>query len=116
MNKFLLKFFAVATATLVSLNTLGATLDFQYGEGKDEKGVGSHKKEYYDVAIFLPGATFGDMKITGVKVPLIDKENLSNVSLWLTTDLAVGTVDGKNVIYVDILRKDAEISNDTYSS
>lgn len=113
MNKFLLKFFAVATATFVSLNTLGATLDFQYGEGKDEKGVGSHKKENYDVAIFLPGTTFGDMKITGVKVPLIDKENLSNISLWLTTDLAVGTVDGKNVIYVDILRKDAEISNDT---
>lgn len=113
MNKFLQRFFTVATALFISLNAAGATLDFQYGEGKEVKGVGTHKKENYDVAIYLPGATFSNMKITGLKVPLIEKENLSEISLWLTTDLSVSTVDGKNVILTDILRKDAVISNDT---
>lgn len=80
-------------ATLIGAAFMGsaaaADYDFTYADG--EVGFyGYQKKETYDIAIFLPGATFEGMKVKSVSVPVYAEKgiaNYKNPKVWLSSEL-----------------------------
>lgn len=95
MKKVLLASFICSTL----LSSAAETMEFSYVDGPEDGFFGTMKKENYDVAIFLPGDQFKDLKVANIKALLnprkADSKDYScyeNLSVWVSSEL---TLDGK---------------------
>ena len=63
-------------------------VDFSYTYGaEDYEMTGTGKAETYDVAIFLSDPSLTGSKIKAFKVPFIQSENITDISVWASTEL-----------------------------
>ena len=105
MKKYLL----ASWLALAAIAAQAATLDFTYNfAGGGNRSYGFNKAETYDVAIRLDNPSLVGAKVTGIRVAIPD-DNISNVSAWLTSDLKLKKVDGRNVNDPDIMSVAGEI-------
>lgn len=94
---------------MAALASQAATLDFTYNySGAGNRSYGFSKTETYDVAIRLDNPSFVGAKVTGLRVA-VPEENTGNVSAWMTSELKLKKVNGKNVNDPDITSVNAEI-------
>lgn len=83
---------------------------FSYAYETDGE-YGTLKKETYDVAIFLPGETFGGYKIKKIECPLNSSTGYKDGLAWLTKELKLESK--KNV--ADIATWQCEVNGSTVS-
>ncbi len=89
MKKALL---ATLIGATVASGASAAVYDFSYASG-ELYFDGYSKKQTYDIAIFLPGDTFGGMKITSISAPVNADNggrgigNYQDPSVWLSSEL-----------------------------
>lgn len=89
------------------IDDTGGEAVFGYDMGNTETDLwGTSKTETYDVAMHLDGNMFKGKTIRGFRVPLVDLEHIANVKVWLASELALETVDDKNVNKADIVVKE----------
>ncbi len=86
-----------------------ADIDFSYAEGELNR-FGTRKTENYDVAIRLNDSGFVGNKIKGFTVPVCT-EGISNVRMWLSTELKIETVGGKRVNVADVMEAEAVVED-----
>lgn len=110
MKKELLSLLVVGAATFAVTDTVAAAtttqMDFTYVDG-DTIPWGNNKMESFDVAIFVPGSTMQGKKINSITVPM-RAPVAQNISIWLSSDLALKNVNGLRVADPDILQVDVE--------
>ena len=108
MKKFLHAFLTIcAGAFMLAQSAMGGELTFTYASG-DTVPWGNNKLETYDVAMFIPGTALKGKKITKITVPCRAYQVATNVSLWLSSDLKLKTVDGVKCADADILQETME--------
>lgn len=83
-----------------------AEIEYSFAGG-EISGFGTGKKEIYDVAIRLKGSSFIGKHITGVSVPV--SASVKNPQVWLSEELGLGLVEGKEVNIPDILSVPVDI-------
>lgn len=66
-----------------------ATMDFSYADGDGLAAFGRGKTENIDVAMCLDNPSLIGMKITKIQAYINTTEEISNTSLWLTSELAL---------------------------
>lgn len=106
MRKFLNIAF-VPLALFGSVAVFPVERPFSFGQGELIE-FGTQKKETYEVAFRLEPGFFEGGIITAINVPVRD-EDISNVRLWLTDELTVELVDGKNITVPDIFEARASV-------
>lgn len=110
MKKELLSLLVVGAAAFAVTDTVAAAtttqMDFTYVDG-DTIPWGNNKMESFDVAIFVPGSTMQGKKINSITVPM-RAPVAQNISIWLSSDLALKNVNGLRVADPDILQVDVE--------
>ncbi|MDE5773885.1 MAG: hypothetical protein K2H86_05460, partial [Muribaculaceae bacterium] len=72
---------------------------------------GFNREETYDVAIFLDQPELYGCEINTISVPLAGNPGISNTSIWLSSELNLKRVNGRNVNAPDILSVDVEVSD-----
>ncbi len=97
-----------------SETALATILPVSFGQGENLE-FGTQKKEMYEVALRITPGEFEGGKITGIRVP-VRNADISGVKLWLSRELKVELVDGKNITVPDILELPATINNDGIAS
>lgn len=75
----------------IAASATAADVTFSYAYQPDNS-FGSQKKETCDVAIFLPGETFGGYKIKAIEGPLNTSSGYKDGAVWLSSELKL---DGK---------------------
>lgn len=109
MKKYLKALLTVcAGAFVLAQSVMGGELKFSYASG-DTVPWGNNKLETYDVAIFIPGTALKGKKISQITVPC-RATNATNISLWLSSELKLKTVDGVKCADPDILQVNMENS------
>lgn len=104
------KAFCLAFTLLLGCEAGFATrIPFTYGQGENLE-FGTQKKENYDVALRILPGQFSGGNIVGITVPVLSSD-ISNVHLWLSSELKVELVDGKNKTVPDILDLEAHVSD-----
>lgn len=86
-----------------------AQTSYDYSAGLDNtKMFGSEKAETYDAAIDLTNPALVGMKVTSITVPLLPapEENVVDLKFFMTKELTVQLIDGKNVNVADIATYD----------
>lgn len=102
---------STAVLTLFAGSGLAFAIERPFSFGQGEKlEFGTQKKETYEVAFRLEPGFFEGGKVTKINVP-VKEENISNVKLWLTNELTVELVDGKNITVPDILELQATVTD-----
>jgi len=111
----------LATALLAAMALLPAQASadtgdatFSYDSGKGNQSMaGTMKKENYNVAIRLEGKGLTGVVIKGVRVPLKGVGNISNVKVWLSSELKTTTdASKKKVNDPDITSQDVTVTGD----
>ncbi|MGM9860788.1 MAG: hypothetical protein ACI31C_08535 [Muribaculaceae bacterium] len=105
-----MKFKLLSFVVLACNSLMGAyAYDFSYNyEGQEIYGYGTSKAESYDVAVFLDNPSLIGAKVTGIRVPLAD-DGVSAASAWLSTELSLKKVNGRNVNDPNIAQKSGEV-------
>lgn len=93
MKKVLLAFFICSAL----LSSAAETREFSYVDDSVDNFVGTQRKENYDVAIFLPGNQFKNLKVAKITAQLNGREkdnvkdysNYSNISVWVSSELTL---------------------------
>ena len=111
IRKFAIAGMCCLTAAIPAFS---ADIEFSYAEGELSR-FGTKKTENYDVAIRLFDPGFTGNTIKGISVPVCT-EGISNVRLWLSTELKIETIDGKRVNVADIMETPATVSADGIAS
>ncbi|MBD5312440.1 MAG: hypothetical protein HDS13_09860 [Bacteroides sp.] len=111
IRKFALAGIGCLTAVIPAFS---ADIEFSYAEG-DTSRFGTKKTENYDVAIRLFDPGFTGNTIKGFSVPVCT-EGISNVRLWLSTELKIETVGDKRVNVVDIVEVPVTVGEDGIAS
>lgn len=107
MRKIFLAAFAAYALTGQS-----AEVDFSYNTNNSPaKWFGYNKAENYDVAILIDNPALYGSSIMGFEVDVPNSDKLNNVSGWLSTDLILKRVNGKNVNTPDICSQEGGIQN-----
>lgn len=111
---------AAALAILAAVGAVSAqesrlmfSCDTGRGNTGNFGGVGTPLKQDYDVAVKVDGTLFKGLTIEAIRVPMGEMENLSNLKVWLTKELALKTVDGKKQNVADITTEDAADAYET---
>lgn len=76
------------------------------GKGKATT-FGTSKKESYNVAIHLTDKSLAGVTIKRIRIPMDSADNVSNLCVWLTTELQLKTENGKKVNDPNILSQEA---------
>ena len=85
------------------------TMSFSYDDGTTASGLwGTGKKETYDVAIRLNNPGLVGTTIKGVTICLPRTQAVSDLKVWMSKSLTLGTVDGKKQNIADITTQDAD--------
>lgn len=80
----------------VSPSDVGSSINYGYYTGDEEIGMfGEAKPQTYDVAMLVQHPVIGGTHIESVTIPVMDAEGLSNIKVWLSSQLRVE--DNKNV-------------------
>ena len=80
----------------VDLTDVGGSINYGYYQGYEEIGMyGEAKPQTYDVAIHIQNPALVGTHIESVTIPVMDAEGLTNIKVWLSSQLRVE--DGKNV-------------------
>lgn len=109
MKKTILLMTAAMMTAITS--AFAAPLDFSYNFGAaTPEYYGTGKAETYDVAIRLANPSFVGATVTGLRVPLMS-EATAEASVWLSSELKLKKVSGKNVTNPDIMSQSAEIAD-----
>lgn len=87
-------------------------LSYDFNSGT-QRNYGYNKEERYDVAIKIEDANLAGYKITGLSVHLRGGEAITDAKGWLSTDLILKKVNGKNVNMPDIAEKEGIIKEET---
>lgn len=79
----------------VDPSDVGASINYGYYTGGEEIGMfGEGKPQTYDVAIHVQNPALVGTHIESVTIPVMDAEALTNIKVWLSSQLRVE--DGKN--------------------
>ena len=109
MKKTILLMTAAMMTAITS--AFAAPLDFSYNfDATTSEYYGTGKAETYDVAIRLANPSFTGATVTGIRVPLMS-EAIAEASVWLSSELKLKKVGGKNVNNPDITSQTAEIAD-----
>ena len=109
MKKTILLMTAAMMTAITS--AFAAPLDFSYNfDATTSEYYGTGKAETYDVAIRLANPSFTGATVTGIRVPLMS-EATAEASVWLSSELKLKKVGGKNVNNPDITSQTAEIAD-----
>lgn len=100
---------ALAAMALLTSPAGAVELPFTYGQGENTE-FGTQKKETYEVAFRLEPGMMAGGRVMSLQVP-VRSHGISNVKLWLSRDLRVQLVDGRNVTVPDIFSGDAEVTD-----
>ena len=69
---------------------VGGSINYGYYQGHEEIGVfGEGKPQTYDVAIHVNNPALAGTHIESVTIPVMDTEGLSNIKVWLSSQLRV---------------------------
>ena len=80
----------------VDPSDVGGSIDYGYYTGEEEIGMlGEAKPQTYDVAIHIQHPSLEGTHIESVTIPVMDAERLTNIKVWLSSQLRVE--EGKNV-------------------
>lgn len=111
--KKLTALFSCFAALALAAMPLAATADEVTYTNDTGKGsattFGTNKKESYNVAIHLTDKSLVGTTIKAIRVPMETVTNVSNLRVWLTTELQVKSVDGKKTNVPNILSQNAEM-------
>lgn len=109
---FVLVFSLFLFIPTVAMATAGDMIfSYDRGNGTQSK-IGNSKKENYNVAIRLDGKGLAGVAIKGVRIPLAGVSNISNLNVWLTTQLKTKTENSTKVNDADILTQEAVVTDD----
>lgn len=97
-----------------AIPSFSADIEFSYADGETNR-FGTKKTENYDVAIRLFDPGFVGNVIKGFNVPVC-REGISNVRMWLSTELKIETIDNKRVNVADVVEVPAVVSEDGIAS
>lgn len=110
---------AVVAVSLVlgTANAHAADLDegdivFTYNAGGSTYNAGTAKKENYDVAIKLSDAALVGTTLKQIIVPL-SSTTVTNLKVWISSELNLETVDGVKTIVPDIYTTDVDVTGTT---
>lgn len=104
----------LAALAASSLACQATEVNFSYNTGDSPvKWYGYGKAETYDVAILLDDPALIGASIASIQVALPEGAVMENVYGWLSSDLLLKKVNGKNVNSPDICTKEGEIDDNT---
>ena len=94
-----MKKLALFLAALIGLSASAQTdVKFSYAQSDQPTSFwGTDKKEIYNVCIALRNPALVGAKIKAINVPVRPSSEVGSVEAWLTTELKIQLVDGKNV-------------------
>lgn len=102
-----------AALAMSALACQASEIDFSYNTtDSPAKWYGYDKAETYDVAILIDNQSLVGSSITGLQVALPGGEKIESPSGWLSSELILKKVNGKNVNTPDICTKNGAISDD----
>ncbi len=101
MKKIIFLFFVLALSMTTAMAETASTV-YSYA-GDDVFSWGKGKTDTYDIAMCLNDPSLAGMKITGLSALINTPEQISDVSLWLTSELKLEN----KVNVVDIIRQEA---------
>lgn len=98
------KLMTLALAALCTLPTLaeGIVNYTMASPGSTIYAWGTQKRETYDVAIFLNNPQFVGQEVVGMAVPFNREATIEDYTAWMSTELKLENVDGKNVNAPDL--------------
>lgn len=107
-----------AAVLLMAFLPVTATADdvvFCYDTGNGNTvGIGTGKKETYNVAMLLSGSDLNGKTLKSITVPFKSRENLSNLKIWMSKKLQVSTDENKKKYFApDVMSADVDFSTDT---
>lgn len=85
---------------------------FTYNAGGSTYNAGTAKKENYDVAIKLSDAALVGTTLKQIIVPL-SSTTVTNLKVWISSELNLETVDGVKTIVPDIYTTDVDVTGTT---
>lgn len=107
------RLFVSCVAALALSGATASTLEFSYNANEDTPlCYGFNRIETYDVAIRIKQPGLVGAKINKISVMLpADGKDVANLKGWLTSELKLGKVDGKQQNVPDICTVDASLDN-----
>lgn len=97
---------------LLQLESLASEIDFSCNaDGLPTHGYGYGKEEIYDVAILIDEPSLEGTEIRGIEVELPGGTAVSECSGWLSKELSLKRVNGKNVNNPDIADYEGVLSD-----
>lgn len=100
---------ATVQQEISSANELNGETVYTYNDGSASTVCwGTEKRETYDVAMRLADPTMVGKTIVGARIPMVTKDNISGLKVWITKALAL---DGKLNV-PDIVSADAVVGTD----
>ncbi len=85
-------------------------LPFTFDDGKSGTGIwGTKKKDTYDVAIRIKQPDLVGTTVSGVTLRVPESNDLCDLKIWLTKELALETVGNKKQNKADITSQEADI-------
>lgn len=107
------RLFVSCVAALAMAGATASTVEFSYNaNGQEPLCYGFNRKETYDVAIRIKEPGLTGTKITKLSVMLpVEEKDVKNLKGWLSSELKVGKVDGKQQNIPDICTVDASVDN-----
>ncbi|MCD8387816.1 MAG: hypothetical protein LUD17_13135 [Bacteroidales bacterium] len=94
MKKFLFSALLLGAASVVMAQQV---ITFSYAPADtDPTLLGTGKSETYDLAIALTNPALVGLSIKSIQVPVVPTENISDFSIWITNELQLELVNGKN--------------------
>ena len=88
-------------------------LVYSYSNETNLKPYGTARQETYDLAVKLPDKALVGKKVVGVRIPFTTVNNLSDLSVWMTTELGIDQNDFVTNV-TNICSQKAEFSNGQY--
>lgn len=106
---------AATLCALGTVNAQAADLDegdivFSYNSSGSTYNVGNAKKENYDVAIKVEDAALVGTTLKQIIVPL-SSTTITNLKVWISSELTLETVDGVKTIVPDIFSKSVDVES-----
>lgn len=113
-----LRLLVSSVAALALAGATASTLDFSYNaNGEEPLCYGFDRKETYDVAIRIKDAGLTGAKITKLSVMLpVENADVANLKGWISSELKIGKVDGKQQNVADICTVEAYCDNMTLTA
>lgn len=97
LTLLLFTFVTLWSSATAQTTTETTSMDYAYGNGNDDLALwGTGKKETYDVAIHINNPALVGTTIKGVTLYIPPTPAVTNLKVWMSKNLNVETIDGKN--------------------